>query len=191
MWARCFHTLKHVGQETNGAIESYHSHLKRRFLKTIERATNRRVDWLVYQLSTHVYVYYWWVQVSKKHGFYRNFDIEKIENTSWVRAMKIPDEHVIFNDTNDHIAWVTSESNPNFRYEVYSSSPSLSMCSCKFSIQGYMCKHVMKVNLMRERQRQHLSNNLDVDVDNISNTIGSIEEGCSNNLSNYLVLKKH
>ncbi|XP_057850565.1 uncharacterized protein LOC131061078 [Cryptomeria japonica] len=29
MWARCFYTLKHAGQETNGAIESYHLHLKR------------------------------------------------------------------------------------------------------------------------------------------------------------------
>ncbi|GLJ49309.1 hypothetical protein SUGI_1042260 [Cryptomeria japonica] len=190
MWARCFHTLKHAGQETNGAIESYHSHLKRRFLKTIERATSRRVDWLVHQLTTHVYIYYWWVQVNKKHGFYRNFDIEKIENTSWVRALKILDDHVTFNDIDDRTTWVTSESNLNFRYEVYTSSLDLSMCSCNFSMQGYMCKHVMKVNLMRERQRQHLSNNLHVDLDSLANTLDSIEGQCHTNVSKHLVINE-
>ncbi|XP_059075214.1 uncharacterized protein LOC131053458 [Cryptomeria japonica] len=118
MWARCFHTLKHARQETNGTIESYYSHLKRRFLKTIERATSRRVDWLVHQLTTHVYIYYWWVQVSKKNGFYRKFDIEKIENISWVRALKILDDHVTLNDIDDRTTWVTSERNSGLRYEV-------------------------------------------------------------------------
>ncbi|GLJ24171.1 hypothetical protein SUGI_0461140 [Cryptomeria japonica] len=51
-----------------------------------------------------------------------------------------------------------------------------------------MRKHVMKVNLMRERQRQHLSNNLNVDLDNLATTIDSIEEGFPNNVSDHLVI---
>ena len=71
--------LNHVGQETNGAIESYHSNLKHVFLRLIRSTSHRRVDWLVHQLITVVHIFYWWRECGKENGFLRNYRVEKIE----------------------------------------------------------------------------------------------------------------
>jgi len=91
MWAKCCRHLKHAGQETNGAIESYHSHLKQVLLKSIRATSHRRVDWLVHQLCSVVHIFYWWRQCAKENGFHRNYKVEKIEAHSWLRAQSIPD----------------------------------------------------------------------------------------------------
>ena len=94
MWGKCCRTLKHAGKETNGAIESYHSHLKKVFLRSIQSASHRRVDWLVHKLITVVHIFYWWHECGKENVFHRNFTVDKIEAQSWIRAQSIPDDNV-------------------------------------------------------------------------------------------------
>ena len=94
MCAKCCRTLKHAKQETNGAIESYHSHLKKVFLRSIRSASHRRVDWLVHKLITVVYIFYWWHECRKENGFHGNFRVEKIEAQPCLREQPIPDDNV-------------------------------------------------------------------------------------------------
>lgn len=153
MWAKCYHTIPHVGQETNGSIESYHSHLKYVWLKSIHATIHRRVDWLVLTLKTIVYVHYWWIQTCKENDFYRSIRIEKIENLSWYKAKIILDIHVTFHHIDPTLAWVQSQSDDCKAYRVFHINPNFNMCEYHFSKKGYLCKHVIKVNFMREKLR--------------------------------------
>ena len=48
MWCVGARRIPHAGQNTNAAIESYHSNLKSILNSTKERFVGRRMDWLVY-----------------------------------------------------------------------------------------------------------------------------------------------
>jgi len=49
------------------------------------------------------------------------------------------------------------------------------MCECPFSQQGYLCKHVIKVNLMKEELRKEIEleyvNRVEGQSDGIENSI--------------------
>ncbi|KAH9291546.1 hypothetical protein KI387_043259 [Taxus chinensis] len=149
MWVRHLRTLKHAGQETNAAIEAYHSILKSKWLSSIRKASHRRVDWLIHQLITVVFIYYWWSQCCKESGFYRNFKVEKLENNQWLHAQSIPDYYVTFHTSDPRLAWVRSQTDDTCHYEVWYQTPHLAMCGCGVSKNGYLCKHVIKVNMMK------------------------------------------
>jgi len=151
MWAKCCRTLKHAGQETNGANESYHSHLKKVFLRSIRSASHRRVDWLVHQLITVVHIFYWWRECGKENGFHRNFRVEKIEAQSWLRAQSIPDDNVTLHQSDPSMAWVQSQHDEMKRYMVWQSGPNFAMCDCNWAKNGYLCKHVIKVTMIRDK----------------------------------------
>ncbi|KAH9316521.1 hypothetical protein KI387_025148, partial [Taxus chinensis] len=150
MWVRQLRTLKHAGQETNAAIEAYHSILKSKWLSSIRKACHRRVDWLIHQLITVVFIYYWWSQCCKESGFYRNFKVEKLENNQWLHAQSIPDYYVTFHTSDPRLAWVRSQTDDTCHYEVWYQTPHLAMCGCGVSKNGYLCKHVIKVNMMKK-----------------------------------------
>ncbi|KAH9299293.1 hypothetical protein KI387_030975, partial [Taxus chinensis] len=162
MWARCLHTMPHVGQETNAAIEVYHSHLKHMFLNEIRVCTHRRVDWLVTKLVTVVFVYYWWTQMCKENGFYRNFKLEQLENKSWMKSLCISDGDVKFSEFDLDVAWVKSQSKEDKYYKVYNADHSFALCECMWAAQGHVCKHILKVADLRKRMGMELSSKRNV-----------------------------
>ncbi|KAH9329961.1 hypothetical protein KI387_002069, partial [Taxus chinensis] len=83
-------------------------------------------------------------------GFYRNFKVEKLENNQWLHAQSIPDYYVTFHTSDPRLAWVRSQTDDTCHYEVWYQTPHLAMCECGVSKNGYLCKHVIKVNMMKK-----------------------------------------
>lgn len=103
-----------------------------------------------------MHVHYWWIQEFKNNGFYRNIKIEKLENISWWKAKQISYYHVALHHSNPTLAWVQSQRDESISYRVIQIKSNFSMCECPFSCQGYLCKHVIKVKMMRERLRKEI-----------------------------------
>ena len=72
MWCVGARKIPHAGQNTNAAIESYHSILKSILTSTKERLVGRRMDWLIYHLTGDVVTHYWYGVQCKAFGFVRN-----------------------------------------------------------------------------------------------------------------------
>ena len=78
MWCTASRNIPHAGQNTNAAIELYHSNLKSILKSTKERFNGRRMDWLIYHLTGEVVTHYWYGVQCKAFGFIRNRNQEGI-----------------------------------------------------------------------------------------------------------------
>ena len=58
MWCVGARRIPHAGQNTNVAIESYHSNLKSILHSANKRFVGRRMDWLIYHLTGDVVIHY-------------------------------------------------------------------------------------------------------------------------------------
>ena len=67
-----FRKFPHSNQDTNAAIEGYHSSLKSRLSQTQKRLTGRRADWLLHVLMGDLVEYHQRRAHHKQHGFIRN-----------------------------------------------------------------------------------------------------------------------
>ena len=123
------------------------------FLRSIRSTSHRRVDWLVHQLTTLVHIFYWWRACGKEHGLHINYRVEKIEAHSQLRAQSILDDNVTLHHSYPSMAWVQSQHDEMKRYMVWKSCPKFSMCDCNWEKNGYLCKHVIKVTMMRDKNR--------------------------------------
>ncbi len=56
MWCVGAREIPYIGQNTNVAIKSYHSNLKNIITSTKERFVGRRMDWLIYHLTSDVLI---------------------------------------------------------------------------------------------------------------------------------------
>ena len=72
MWCVGAKRIPHAGQNTNAAIETYHTNLKNVLNSTKERFVGRRMDWLVYHLVGDVLTHYWYGVQCKAFGFVKN-----------------------------------------------------------------------------------------------------------------------
>lgn len=72
MWCVGARRIPHAGQNTNAAIESYHSNLKNILHLAKERFVGRRMNWLIYHLAGDVVTRYWYNVPCKAFGFIRN-----------------------------------------------------------------------------------------------------------------------
>ena len=59
MWVVGHRNLPYVGQDTNAAIESYHSNLKTTLCASKGRAHGRRLDWVIHKLIEGILLHYW------------------------------------------------------------------------------------------------------------------------------------
>ncbi|KAI5070538.1 hypothetical protein GOP47_0014881 [Adiantum capillus-veneris] len=149
MWVWATRNFPHVGQDTNGSIEAYHGQLKSKFLGSTKRLVAQRVDWLLHKLTTSCLPHYWFLQQLKDNGFRRNNSIDMVVENSYQRALQIPDGHVTFVDTSKGVALVESISSPGQGYTVFNTDCEWACCTCKWAEQGNICKHQIKVMLMR------------------------------------------
>ncbi|MCO5557588.1 hypothetical protein L7F22_011154 [Adiantum nelumboides] len=151
MWARSVRLLPHANQDTNGAIESYHATLKSRFLCGKKYIWGRRIDWLLHKIMTSCLPYFWYVDEAKKGGFVRNKAVQKLIEHSIERAHSIQDGDVSFShESSSVMARVKSQSfSKGVYYTVYNADCDWGCCNCAWAMKGNLCKHQVKVMLMK------------------------------------------
>jgi len=89
MWAKSYRKFPHSNQDTNNSIESYHMHLKYRYLYEANNACHKRVDWLIFVLLKKVELYYIHNQRLKEGGVIRPTKCKKQETLSKSRENQI------------------------------------------------------------------------------------------------------
>ena len=72
MWVVGSRELPYAGQDTNAAIEGYHSTLKATLKAGKCRMLGCRVDWLMHELTGEVLTHFWYQNLRKRFGFVIN-----------------------------------------------------------------------------------------------------------------------
>ena len=145
MWVVGHRNLPYAGQDTNAAIESYHSNLKATLRASKGRAHGRRLDWVIYELTGEILSHYWYQSMRKQHGFVPNLKQEQFVINAVLKAREIPDSCVTLPIADDGPALVTSKTNPDKLYSVYSPDCEWGCCDCMWALKGNICKHQIKV----------------------------------------------
>ena len=144
MWCVGARRIPHAGQNTNAALESYHSNLKNILSSSKERLVGRRMDWLIYHLTGDVVTHYWYGVQCKSFGFVRNKHHEGIVCSAIIRASAIPDTNVLICKDED-IAYVGSVNNRPKVWTIHSPDSVWAQCNCPVAREGMICKHTVKV----------------------------------------------
>jgi len=141
--------VPHSNQDTQASIESYHGALKHWFSLETKGLRGRRIDWLVWRLTTTVIRHYMHIAEMKKRGFIRNKVVERIVKTSVEKATLIPHTNVThgINDSNEtgHAWMVQSLQHPNMTYEVPLPFTKYACCTCEWALRGNLCKHKVAI----------------------------------------------
>jgi len=148
MWIDSIRNLPLASQESCGAIEAYHLKLKAKAYDDVLLDGLQRVDWLVHKLTTELHSSYWINLFADESGSFPEVKAEYIASTSWQRALQIPDEAVHFDNNEPHSAKVASQKDPSQMWTVWNPGSEFSLCDCSWSMQGNLCKHALKVNMM-------------------------------------------
>jgi hypothetical protein len=148
MWIDTIRSLPLASQESSGTIEGYHLKLKVKAYDDSQLDALQRVDWLVHKLTTELHSSYWLNLYADESGSFPEVKAEYIASTSWHRALQIPDDAVIFDDKEPFSAKVTSQKDTSQMWTVWNPGSEFSLCDCSWSMQGNLCKHIIKVNMM-------------------------------------------
>ena len=144
MWCVGARWIPHVGQNTNAAIESYHSNLKNTLHSAKERFVNRHMDWLIYHLMGDVLTHYWYTVQCKTFGFVRNTKQECIFVSTIIRANKIPHTNILI-CMDEGVVYVGSVSNRPKVWTIHAPVFEWAQCNCLVAKEGMICKHIVKV----------------------------------------------
>jgi len=145
MWVVGHRNMPYAGQDTNAAIESYHSNLKATLRASKGRAHGRRLDWVIYELTEEILSHYWYQAMRKQHGFVPNLKQEQFVINAVLKAREISDSCVTLPIADDGAALVTLKTNPSKMYSVYSPDCEWGCCDCVWALKGNICKHQIKV----------------------------------------------
>lgn len=148
MWLSTIRTLPLASQEASGAIEAYHVKLKAKLFDDSHLGALQRVDWLVHKLTTELHSSYWLDRYADESGSFQNVKEEYIASTSWNRALQIPDSAVTLDDQEQLFAKVLSQKDSSLTRLVWNPGSEFAFCDCAWSMQGNLCKHVIKVNML-------------------------------------------
>nr|CAD1823723.1 unnamed protein product [Ananas comosus var. bracteatus] len=148
MWLETLKSLPLASQESCGAIEGYHLKLKTKIYDDSNLGALKRVDWLVHKLTTEIHSGYWLDLFADESGSFPTVKEEYISSTSWHRALQIPDDAVRFDNENCLFAEVVSQKDCTQTHKVWNPGCEFSLCNCSWSMQGNLCKHVIKVNML-------------------------------------------
>ncbi|WVZ72188.1 hypothetical protein U9M48_020689, partial [Paspalum notatum var. saurae] len=148
MWIESIRNLPLASQESCGAIEGYHLKLKVKAYDDVQLDALQRVDWLVHKLTTELHSSYWINLFADESGSFPEMKADYIASTSWQRALQIPDDAVIFDDKEPLVAKVVSQKDTSEMRTVWNPGSEFSICDCSWSVQGNICKHVLKVNMI-------------------------------------------
>lgn len=148
MWLTTMKTLPLASQEASGAIEAYHVKLKAKLFDDSHLGALQRVDWLVHKLTTELHSSYWLDRYADESDSFQNVKEEYIASTSWHRALPIPDSAVTLDDKDRLFAKVLSQKDSSLTHLVWNPGSEFAFCDCAWSMQGNICKHIIKVNMM-------------------------------------------
>lgn len=153
MWLSTMRSLPLASQEASGAIEAYHVKMKVKLFDDSHLGALQRVDWLVHKLTTELHSSYWLDRYADECDAFQNVKDEYIASTSWHRALQIPDSAVSFGDKDHLFAKVLSQKDSGTMHLVWNPGSEFSFCDCAWSMQGNLCKHVVKVNMICESRQ--------------------------------------
>ncbi|KAL8045104.1 hypothetical protein ABFX02_08G090900 [Erythranthe guttata] len=156
MWLTSMRTLPLASQESSGAIEAYHVKLKMKLYDDSHLGSLQRVDWLVHKLTTELHSSYWLDRYADESDSFLNVKEEYIASTSWHRALQIPEDSVSFN-RDPLFARVVSQKDRCLSRVVWNPGSEFAHCDCEWSLQGNLCKHVIKVNMTCDNLDSHKS----------------------------------
>lgn len=155
MWLSTMKSLPLASQEASGAIEAYHVKLKVKLYDDSHLGALQRVDWLVHKLTTELHSSYWLDRYADESDSFRNVKEEYVASTSWYRAMHIPDTAVTFDDKDHLFANVLSQKESSMKHLVWNPGSEFAFCDCEWSLQGNLCKHIIKVNMVCEKYQSY------------------------------------
>lgn len=150
-------SLPLASQELCGAIEGYHVKLKLKIYDDSQLNAFQRVDWLVHKLTTELHSSYWLDLFADESGTFPTVKEEYILSTSWHRALQIPNEAVAFDDKEHLFAKVVSQKDDSQAHTVWNPGSEFAFCDCSWSMQGNICKHILKVNMLCQHQKNYPS----------------------------------
>lgn len=152
MWLSTIKSLPVASQEASGAIEAYHVKLKAKLFDDTHLGALQRVDWLVHKLTTELHSSYWLDRYADESNSFHNVKEEYLASTSWHRALEIPDSAITFDEKNRLFAKVQSKKDTDKSHVVWNPGSEFAFCDCLWSLQGNLCKHIIKVNSMCENR---------------------------------------
>ncbi|KAL1556976.1 hypothetical protein AAHA92_12522 [Salvia divinorum] len=148
MWLELMKTLPLASQEASGAIEAYHVKLKTKLYDDSHLGSLQRVDWLVHKLTTELHSSYWLDCYADESDLFQNVKEDYIASTSRYRALQIPDASVSLDENDQLFAKVLSQKDSSLSKLVWNPGSEFAHCDCEWSLQGNLCKHVIKVNMI-------------------------------------------
>ncbi|KAK2976423.1 hypothetical protein RJ640_007461 [Escallonia rubra] len=152
MWLTTMKTLPLASQEASGAIEAYHVKLKLKLYDDSHLGSLQRVDWLVHRLTTELHSSYWLDRYADESDSFQNVKEEYIASTSWCRALQISDADVTVDEKGHFFAKVVSQKDSSLTHLVSNPGSEFAFCDCEWSMQGNLCKHIIKVNMISKNQ---------------------------------------
>ena len=105
----------------------------------------RRIDFLVWRLTTPVVSHYMYMQSRKLNGFVLNKSVESIVKNGIARARMIPVEDIDHPTEVGGVWKVKSQTTPDQWYDVSEPHSIYAGCSCEWSIRGNCCKHQLAI----------------------------------------------
>lgn len=156
MWIDMMRTLPLASEEASGAIEAYHVKLKVKLYDDSHLGALQRVDWLVHKLTTELHSSYWLDRCADERDSFQNVKEEYIASTSWYRALQIPDSYITL-ENNQFYAKVLSQKDSNKTHLVWNPGSEFAFCDCEWAMQGNLCKHVIKVNMICKNHQAYQS----------------------------------
>ncbi|KAJ4757345.1 SWIM zinc finger family protein [Rhynchospora pubera] len=152
MWLESIKNLPLSSQESWAAIEGYHLKLKLKTYNDSSLNSLQRVDWLVHKLTTELHSSFWLDLYSDESGSFPEVKEAYVNSTSWSRALNISNSSVVF--VHD-IAKVLSQKDDGTSYHtIWNPGSEFSICDCKWALQGNLCKHVIKVNMVFQEKME-------------------------------------
>ncbi|CAA2982278.1 uncharacterized protein LOC111397061 [Olea europaea var. sylvestris] len=155
MWLTSMKMLPLASQEASGALEAYHVKLKAKLYDDANLGSLKRVDWLVHRLTTELHSSYWLDRYADESDSFQNVKEEYIASTSWHRALQIPDSAVTLDNKDRLFAKVLSQKDSSITRQVWNPGSEFAHCDCLWSLQGNLCKHVIKVNMICENLKSY------------------------------------
>uniref|UniRef100_A0A804MWA0 SWIM-type domain-containing protein n=1 Tax=Zea mays TaxID=4577 RepID=A0A804MWA0_MAIZE len=141
-WITVLNTTPLASAQVASAIESYHHLLKLRLLNEADESVYWRADWLVDKLGTKVHSYYWLDEFSGKNSFSRYWRSEWSSGPNpWSQGTQIPDSDVVIEGNH---ASVVSQTTKEKSHAVLDPCSEFALCDCGWSMEGNLCKHVLK-----------------------------------------------
>jgi hypothetical protein len=143
LWMVGVRRVPHSNQDTQMSIESYHGVLKCWLVLDTKGFRRRRINWLVWRLTTTIACHYMHILETKKKGFIKNKVMEAIIIRSVKKASLIPFTHV-YQPTLER---VQSQCLPNVIYAMKLPFIEIFCCTCEWALRRNMCKHQIVVIL--------------------------------------------